>query len=298
MKPEKLKTRIFLDGGDANETRAILKLLGFLDGQTTNPTLVAKNPAVRKRLEQGELFSAAELLDFYREIVEEVASLIPRGSVSVEVYADSASQAETMYRQGKEMYSWIANAQIKFPTSREGVRAAAQAVRSGMRVNMTLCFSQEQAAAVHAATIGAGTGQVFVSPFVGRLDDRGERGMDLVANILKMYGNGDEHVDVLTASVRSLDHLMSALQLESDIITAPFDVLRAWGEQGMPVPDPDYVAPHSSLKPVPYRVIRLDRRWEDYDIRHDLTDAGMKQFSADWNALISAPRRKAYGSRG
>ncbi len=292
MRPKNLKTRLFLDGGDADETREIITLLGFLDGQTTNPTLISKNPGARKRLEQGEKFNTAEMYDFYRHVVKTVSGLMPQGSVSVEVYADAATPADAMLAQGREMYSWIPNAHIKFPTSREGLRAAERAVKAGLRVNMTLCFSQEQAAAVYAATRGAQKGQVYVSPFVGRLDDRGENGMDVLANIMRMYRKGDGHVEVLTASVRTLDHLLCALKLNSDIITAPFAVLKAWGERGMPVPADDYRYDAGSLAPIPFREIDLNKKWEEYDIRHALTDKGMERFSADWNALIQPEKRK------
>ncbi len=287
MKPQNLKTRIFLDGGNPDETREIIRLLGFLDGQTTNPTLIAKNPEAR-----GRKFSAGELIDFYRGVVTTISGLIPEGSVSVEVYSDPATTAGAMLEQGKEMFSWITNAHVKFPTTREGLKAAEQAVQAGMRVNMTLNFSQEQAAAVYAATRGARTGQVFISPFVGRLDDRGENGMDVVANILRMYHQGDGHVEVLTASVRTPDHLLEALRLGSDIITAPFEILKEWGGKGMPVPEAGFVYNTKNLKPIPYRDIGLTRKWQDYDLHHDLTDKGMEKFSADWNALIRPQSRK------
>ncbi len=296
MKPSELKTRIFLDGGNPEETKEIIDLLGFLDGQTTNPTLISKNPETRKRLEQGGKFSAEEILDFYRGVVMSICRLIPEGSVSVEVYSDAGTRAETMLEQGKEMFSWIRNAHVKFPTSREGLKAAERAVRAGIRVNMTLNFSQEQAAAVYAATREARKGQVFLSPFVGRLDDRGENGMDLVANILRMFGKSDGHVEVLTASVRSLDHLLKALQLGSDIITAPYEILKNWGEQGMPLPGPEYTYPVKGLRPIFYRELDLSKPWVDYDVRHDLTDKGMEKFSLDWNSLIEEPKERAYGT--
>jgi transaldolase len=286
MKPKNLKTRIFLDGGNPDETREIIDLLGFLDGQTTNPTLISKNPEAKKRLEKGEKFSEREILDFYRGVVATISGLVPEGSISVEVSADTATTADSMLRQGREMFSWIPNGRIKFPSSREGLKAAERAVKEGLRINMTLCFSQEQAAAVYAATRGAAKGQVYVSPFIGRLDDRSENGMDVIANILCMYAKGDGHVEVLTASVRSLDHLLYALALGSDIVTAPYDILKAWGERGMPVPGSDYRYDAKTLTPIPYREIDLGKRWEEYDIRHDLTDKGMGKFSADWNALI------------
>lgn len=286
MKPKNLKTRIFLDGGDPGETREISNLMGFLDGQTTNPTLISKNPKARQRLERGEKFSKEEILNFYRNVVKEISTLIPQGSISVEVYADLSTSSEEMLRQGEDMFSWIPNAQIKFPTSKEGLKAAEQAIKKGMRINMTLCFSQEQAAAVYAATQGAKKGDVYVSPFIGRLDDRGENGMDLIAQIIKMYQKGDGHVEVLTASVRNIDHLLYALKLCSDIITAPFKVLKEWVERGVPIPGDDYVYNPTGLKPIPYKNVDLTKNWQEYDIHHELTDKGMEQFSADWNSLV------------
>ena len=105
MRPEGLKTRIFLDGGDPEKTKEIIGILGFLDGQTTNPTLISKNPEAKKRLVEGRKFRESEILGFYRDVVRTISSLIPEGSVSVEVYADPASRAETMLRQAKEMFS-------------------------------------------------------------------------------------------------------------------------------------------------------------------------------------------------
>jgi len=286
MRPKDLKTRIFLDGGDPGETKEIIRILGFLDGQTTNPTLISKNPEARLRLERGEKFAREEILDFYNQVVKEISSLIPRGSVSVEVYADLSTKAEEMLKQGMEMFSWIPNAHIKFPSSKEGLKTAEQAVKAGLRINMTLCFTQEQAAAVHAATRGAKKGGVFVSPFIGRLDDKGENGMDLIANILRMYRDGDGHVEVLTASVRNSDHLQYAIKLGSDIITAPFQILKEWGEKGLPVPGNDYRYDQHGLSLIPYKELGLAKNWQEYDISHELTVRGMERFSADWNALI------------
>jgi transaldolase len=157
-----------------------------------------------------------------------------------------------------------------------------------MRVNMTLCFSQSQAAAVYAATQGARKGQVFVSPFIGRLDDRGENGMDLIADILKMYEKGDGHVEVLTASVRNIGHLLCAVGLGSDILTSPFAILKEWGEKGLPLPGPGYRYDAGGRTAIPYEGVPLTREWREYDLRHDLTDNGMERFSKDWNALIAA----------
>lgn len=286
MRPANLKPRIFLDGGNPDDTKDIIRLLGFLDGQTTNPTLISKNPDLRERIERGEKFTGKEILGFYRQVVREISALIPKGSVSVEVYADRSTRAEEMQEQGEEMFSWIPNAHIKFPSAREGLRAAEQAVKRDLRINMTLCFTQEQAAAVHAATSGAKKGDVFVSPFIGRLDDRGENGMDLIYNIIKMYEKGEGHVEVLTASVRNIDHLLYALKLGSDIISSPFDILKQWADQGLPIPGDNYVYDSKNLKRIFYKEIDLYQKWQNYDIHHELTDQGMDRFSADWNALF------------
>jgi transaldolase len=282
MKPKNLNTKIFLDSGDPAETKAALDILGFLDGQTTNPSLIAKNPQTA-----GKKFSKKEeLLKFYRKVVEEASSLIPNGSVSIEVYADGQTKAEEMLNQGREFYKWIPNAHIKYPTTIEGLKAAETSIAEGMRVNMTLVFSQTQAAAVYAATHGAKKRDVFVSPFIGRLDDLGENGMDLIANIIKMYSAGDRHVEVLTASVRSVDQLVRAIELNSDIVTAPFKVLREWNDKGLPLSNADFKMLNAELKSIQYQEIDLNKPWQDYNIHHELTDKGLEKFASDWNQLI------------
>ena len=282
MKPSSLTTKIFLDSGDPAETKQALSILGFLDGQTTNPSLIAKNPQTA-----GKKFSKQELLDFYKGIVGQVSVLIPQGSVSVEVYADASTKAEEMLVQGREFNKWIPNAHIKYPTTSEGLKAAEISVKEGMRVNMTLVFSQEQAAAVYAATKGAKKGQVFLSPFIGRLDDRGENGMDLISNIIKMYKAGDGHVEVLTASVRSVEHQVRAIEVGTDIITSPLRVLKEWKEE---ISNDKFQISNEiknpNLKPIQYQEIGLDKPWQEYNLDHELTDKGLERFAADWNGLI------------
>lgn len=285
MKPDDLKTKIFLDGGDPEETRQLVKTLGFLDGQTTNPTLVSKNPDAQRRLETGDKFTSEEIMDFYQEVVSKISKLIPDGSVSIEVYADEKTTESEMLNQSLKMNEWIPNAHIKFPTTAAGLGAAEECIKRGINVNMTLVFSQAQAAAVYSATRGAFKGQVFVSPFIGRLDDRGENGMDLIKNILEMYQKGDGHVDVLTASVRNLDHFHAALSLGSDIITAPFKLIKDWKTKGMQTPE-KYSYKAKGLKPIEYLDLDLEKNWQEFDIKHELTDAGIEKFAADWNALI------------
>src|SRR3989344_4064815 len=287
MKPQNLQTKIFLDSGDPNETRTVVRQLGFLDGQTTNPTLIAKkNPDVKERLDQGQKFLRNELVEFYREVVEEISGLMPRGSVSVEVYANVLTKAEQMLAQAREMFAWVPTAHIKCPITKEGLFAAHQAVKEGMRVNMTLCFTQEQAVAVYGATQGAKKGDVFISPFIGRLDDKGENGMDLIENILKMNGQGDGHVQVLCASVRNLDHMLRAIQLGSDIITAPAAILLEWAQNGMEIPDAQYRYPSGERLRIPFEQFSLEQSWELCNIYHDLTALGVEQFAEDWDAII------------
>ncbi len=281
MKLLDMKTKIFLDSGDPSETQDALSLLGFLDGQTTNPSLIAKNPETA-----GRKFSKNELLDFYKGVVKEVSSLIPQGSVSIEVYANAKTSAEEMLEQGRQFYTWIPNAHIKYPTTAEGLKAAEISVKSGTRVNMTLVFSQQQAAAVYRATLGASRGQVYLSPFIGRLDDKRENGMDLIENIIKMYGYGDGHVEVLTASVRSVYHFTRATELGSDIITSPLKIIKGWAEAGMPVVSDGLQVTSNELKQIPYQELSLNKPWQEYNIRHELTDKGLEKFAADWNNLI------------
>ena len=106
-------TKIFLDSGDVNETKKIKDLLGFLDGQTTNPTLIAKNAGG-----SGKKFTKDEIFAFYKDVVTEVSKLVP-DSVSIEVYSDKSTTAEEMFAQAKDMYTWIPNAHIKYPTTKE-----------------------------------------------------------------------------------------------------------------------------------------------------------------------------------
>ena len=286
MRPENLKTRIFLDGADPQETRTVMAALGFLDGQTTNPSLLAKNPEAQAHKVAGNKFSSTAIYDFYKALCQELSAMLPHGSISIEVYADAATTVESMLGQARSFDTWIPNAHIKLPTTTAGLEAAAVLTGEGRRVNMTLVFSQSQAAAVYAATKGAGRGDVFLSPFIGRLDDRGENGMDLIKNILALYAPGDGHVEVLTASVRSMEHFLCALAQGSDIITAPAKVLLAWAEAGKPVPAADYAYAPVGLAPIPVEALRLDQPWQDYAIGHPLTESGLAKFAADWNSLI------------
>src|SRR5215472_13317340 len=239
MLTNKPKTKILVDGGDPEETLRVRKLLGFVDGQTTNPSLIAKNPEIQERIKSGDNLSPQEEKDEYRKIVQVISPLVGDGGVSIEVFADVGTTAEEMLAQGVEMFSWIPNAYIKYPCTRAGLRAAEMSVQRQIRVNMTLCFSQEQAAAVYAAT-RVSKDPVYVSPFVGRLDDRADNGMDLVRNIKKMYETSDRHVYELAASIRHVDHLLASFAIGVELVTVPAKVLEEWTKKNFPMPDRDF----------------------------------------------------------
>ena len=112
--------------------------------------------------------------------------------------------------------------------------------------------------------------------------------MDLIKNILEMYKGGDGHVQTLTASVRSVDHLLYAVHLGSPLITAPFKILEEWAKMGKPLPQEDFKYDAADLKPILYKEIPLDKPRASYDIHHDLTDTGIEKFSADWNAIVAS----------
>jgi transaldolase len=152
------------------------------------------------------------------KIVQGISPLVGAAGVSIEVFTDLDTKGEEMFTQGQAMFSWIANAWVKYPCTHEGLRAAHMSVNHGMRVNITLCFSQEQAAAVYSATKNSKE-TVYVSPFIGRFDDLGEGEMDLIANIKRMYKRGDGHVYVLAASIRTNDHLLSSFALGAELAT-------------------------------------------------------------------------------
>jgi transaldolase len=290
MLANKPKTKILVDGGDPEETLRVKELIGFVDGQTTNPSLIAKNPEIRERIASGHTLSPQEENDEYRKIVQAISPFVGDAGVSIEVFADLDTKAEEMLAQGEEMFSWIPNGYIKYPCTREGLRAAEISVRRQIRVNMTLCFSQEQAAAVYAATTGSRE-PVYVSPFVGRLDDHGENGIDLVKNIKEMYKNGDGHVYVLAASIRHVDHLLASFATGAELTTVPARVLVDWDIKAFPMPAKDfsYKAVDVSGKPleaIPYKALDLKRPWQSFDIAHELTTAGIQKFVADYRSTL------------
>ena len=280
-----LRTKILVDGGDPRETQQVKERLGFVDGQTTNPSLVAKNPGIQQRLEAGHKLTRSEELNAYRDIVREIAPLVRDAGVSIEVFADARTTAEQMLAQGKEMFAWIPNAHIKYPCTAEGLHAAQLSVRDGLRVNLTLCFSQQQAAAVYSATKGSRT-PAYVSPFVGRLDDIGKNGMDLVRNIQRMFQSGDGHVLVLAASIRSVEQLLYCLSLRIDLVTAPAKILLSWADKGLPLPEANYEY-HSPGQAIRYEELDLAQPWEMFNIDHELTTKGLQKFEEDYRKTLA-----------
>lgn len=286
-----LPSEIFIDGGNSQETQAASTLLKTLhpdwqrgiDGQTTNPTLVAKNPEIQAYLRSGKKLTQTEALREYRKIVESIA-IVTSGPISIQVIADQSTKADEMLTQARQYREWIPNGVVKFPCTGEGLTAA-EIFCQEFPVNITLNFTQSQAAAVYQATRNTKF-RVFISPFVGRLDDVGKNGMNLIENILKMYATGDGHVDVLTASVRNVQHLMYAMHLKSPAVTIPYKIFQEWIEQELPMPDETFAYNMEDLDRIAYQDLTLDQDWRNYNLDHDLTDVGLTRFMQDWRSII------------
>jgi len=193
--------KIFLDTAVLDEIREMAEL-GIVDGVTTNPSLlkVSRMP--------------------YREVLEEICHLVP-GPVSAEVVAEDA---EGMVREGRALAAIAENIVVKVPMGREGIRAVAALGAEGIETNVTLVFSANQ------AILAAKAGARFVSPFIGRLDDAGQTGMDVVDETLEIYANYDFDTEVIVASVRHPLHVVQAGLTGADIVTVPTAVLRAMFE--------------------------------------------------------------------
>ena len=291
-----LKTKLFLDSGNPVDTKKVIQLIGYIDGQTTNPSLVAQNPALSRKVENGIHLSEIELLAEYEKIIKELKSIIPNGSISIEVFADLNTKSAEMIKQALEFNEWIENAHIKLPTNQEGLIASQELTQKGVNVNMTLCFSQQQAGAVYVSTLNEAGSSVYISPFVGRLDDIGLQGIDLIANIKRMYAKSDHHVELLAASIRNLKQFLYCLYLEVDIITAPLKVYEEWANLNKPLPgidldllqfgDMGQYLETKHLHQIHYEDVPLTLQPEEYNIEHELTTKGIMKFAQDWNSLL------------
>ena len=183
---------IFADTADIEEIRK-LNELGIIDGVTTNPSLIAK--------------SGREI----REVLAEICELVP-GPISGETVS---SDAEGMVREGRWLREIANNMVVKVPLTPEGIKACYQLSDEGHPVNVTLCFSANQ------ALLAAKAGATFISPFVGRLDDISSEGMQLIQEIRMIYDNYDFPTEILTASARGPMHILEAAKIGSDVVTAP-----------------------------------------------------------------------------
>src|SRR5512147_568223 len=188
--------KFFIDTANLNEIREA-NAIGILDGVTTNPSLIAK---------EGKAF---------KDTILEICKIVD-GPVSVEVVA---IEAKGMMREAEEFATWHKNVVVKLPTTREGLKACKTLSGKGIRTNLTLCFSPNQALMVAKA------GATYVSPFVGRLDDISHVGMDLVRQIIQIYNNYGFKTQVLAASLRHPLHVVEAAMAGAHVATIPFKVL-------------------------------------------------------------------------
>lgn len=211
--------KFFIDTANVEEIREAAKM-GVLDGVTTNPTLLSR--------EKGD----------FRENLKEICSLVD-GPVSGEVVS---LDADGMVKEGKELCKIADNIIIKVPCTTEGIKAIGMFCAEGIQTNATLCFSANQGLLVAKA------GATYVSPFVGRLDDIGQRGMDLIADMVTIYNNYSISTQIIVASIRSVQHVYESALLGADVATIPFKVI---GQL----------------------------------VKHPLTDKGIDSFLADWEKV-------------
>jgi transaldolase len=190
--------KFFIDTGNLKDVESLVPL-GIIDGITTNPSLLAKEP--------GD----------YREILKKICQLV-KGPTSAEVVA---TDYDGMIREGRDLAGIDPHIVVKVPFTKEGVKACRTLASEGKRVNVTLCFSPTQ------ALIAAKVGASYISPFVGRLDDIATSGMHLVKEIVEIYRNYGFKTEVLVASVRHPIHVVEAERMGANICTCPAAVIEA-----------------------------------------------------------------------
>jgi transaldolase len=217
--------RFFLDTANIKEIKDAAKM-GLICGVTTNPSLVS-----------------VEGKADYKSVIREIAGIIT-GPISAEVVTENPVE---MIAQARDMATWAPNVVVKIPITPAGLEATAALVKDQIKVNMTLCFSLNQ------ALLAAAVGAAYVSPFIGRLDDIGEDGMQLVADIVDVYDYYDIPTEVIAASIRHTQHCFMAAKAGAPIATVPFKILMQM-------------------------------------INHPLTDAGQARFLADWKKLATPPK--------
>jgi transaldolase len=280
-------TKIFLDSGNPEETKKALALLDHLDGQTTNPSLVIKNPEIQAHLASGGKFTRQEIMQKYKQIVQEISKLIPDGSVSIEVFATEKSTTADLLAQAREMNTWIPNAHIKFPITKNALQACHEFVKEGGRVNMTLCFSLAQAAGIYSATQGAFKGQVFYSSFVGRVFDAGFDGIEQLKQVQQLYLKGDGHVEILACSFRSYEQFLASLQVGVDICTVPFNLLEKWAENNKQIPDETWTFDNKDAEKPHFIDYSLSGDYKSFYLPHKQTTQGIAKFVTDWESVLN-----------
>jgi len=189
--------KFFIDTAEVDAIKALIPS-GFVDGVTTNPTLIARSGRNIK------------------EVIQEICSLTD-GPVSAEV---TALDTKGMIEEGKRVADWADNVCVKLPLTWAGLEATNALSSQGIPINVTLCFSANQ------ALLAAKAGATFISPFIGRLDDIGEDGCDLIAEIRILYDNYGFDTEILAASIRSLEHMENCALIGADVATAPPNVIR------------------------------------------------------------------------
>lgn len=189
--------KFFVDTAEINEIKD-LAATGLLDGVTTNPSLIAKSGR-----------------DF-KEVIAEICKTV-EGPVSAEV---TALDADTMISEGKKLAKIAKNVAVKVPLTLDGLKACRTLTQAGTMVNVTLCFSANQ------ALLAAKSGATFISPFIGRLDDINIDGMELIREIRQIYDNYDFSTEILAASIRTANHVKDAALAGSDVATVPPAVLK------------------------------------------------------------------------
>lgn len=211
--------QFFIDTADVNEIREA-ESLGILDGVTTNPTLISRT---------GRPF---------KETIEEICSIV-KGPVSAEVVS---VDTDGIIKEGRELAKIADNIVVKVPLIKDGLKAVKVLTSEGIKVNVTLCFSSNQ------ALLAAKAGGTYISPFVGRLDDKGHTGMEVIDEIRTIYDNYGFETQIIVASIRNPLHVRDAALMGADIATIPFAVF-------------------------------------NNIVKHPLTDAGLESFLADWEKV-------------
>lgn len=301
-------TKLLLDSGNLSEYNEIIKLSkeknSEIWGATTNPTLIAKALS-------GKKLTREQAFKMQKEIVLEILKLVP-GPVSAEVYADLDTVSSDMIKQGEEIASWDKRIYVKLPTTLEGLKARKVLREQNIPINNTLVFTLEQILAItlqenilRQNNKASGNWLPFISPFIGRLDDHGQNGMQLIFNALKLINqlkteSGETSCWLLASSIRTIKHLKDCMDLDCPSITAPAKVYKEWFNLPKDAKEKlgcshfendktsDILYSKEDLtKITSYDELIRQIESKNIDITNELTTSGIKQFVLDWNSLFS-----------